>query len=252
VSEAVRVAALYQFKPLPDPAAVRPALAARCCGLGLKGTLLLAPEGINGTVAGTADAVAQLVAGLRDASLLGVAMDGLELKYSAAQAMPFGRLKVRLKREIVTLGDPETDPARRSGRFVAPADWNAVLTDPDTLVLDVRNGFEVALGTFHGAVDPGLTTFSDFRAYAEQALAEHRRRRIAMFCTGGIRCEKASAWLLARGFTEVLQLRGGILNYLEQIPPAASLWRGDCFVFDERVALGPGLTERNASSAETA
>ncbi len=246
------VAALYQFKALPDPASLRLALAAKCCAWGLKGTLLLAPEGINGTIAGPPEAVARLVEGLQDASLLGVAMDGLELKYSTARTQPFGRLKVRLKREIVTLGDPDTDPTRRVGRYIDAADWNAVLADPETLVLDVRNAFEVALGTFDTAVDPGLRTFSDFRAYAEQALAVHRHRRIAMFCTGGIRCEKASSYLLAQGFESVLHLRGGILKYLETIPAAESRWCGTCFVFDERGSLGHGLQEQPYAGAKTA
>jgi len=246
------VAALYQFKALPDPAAVRTGLAAKCCAWGLKGTLLLAHEGINGTLAGTAAGIGHLVEGLRDGSLLGVAMTGMELKYSTARAMPFGRLKIRLKREIVTLGAPETDPTTRVGRYVEPAAWNAVLADPETLVLDVRNGFEVAMGSFEGAVDPGLERFSDFRGYAETALAPHRQRRIAMFCTGGIRCEKASSYLLSQGFGEVLHLKGGILKYLEDIPQAESRWNGECFVFDERVALGPGLEEHGGSGAKPA
>ncbi len=250
--DTVVVAALYQFKALPDAAGLRLPLAAKCCAWGLKGTLLLAPEGLNGTIAGCPDAVARLVDGLRDGSLLGVALDGLELKYSTARTQPFGRLKVRLKPEIVTLGDPDTDPTHRVGRYVAPADWNAVLADPDTLVLDVRNGFEVALGTFDGAVDPGLQKFSDFRTYTEQALAAHRTRRIAMFCTGGIRCEKASSYLLAHGFTDVLHLKGGILKYLETIPEAESRWRGTCFVFDDRVSLGHGLTTPEDTGANSA
>ncbi len=252
MTDAVLIAALYQFKTLPDPAASRSVLAPKCCNWGLKGTLLLAPEGLNGTLAGTPDALAKLVDGLRDGTLLGVAMDGLELKYSTAATQPFGRLKIRLKREIVTLGDPDTDPNNSVGRYIDPADWNAVLADPDTLVLDVRNGFEVALGTFEGAIDPNLQKFSDFRAYADQALSPHRTSRIAMFCTGGIRCEKASAYLLAHGFENVLHLKGGILKYLETIPETDSRWRGACFVFDERAALGHGLVVQNPTGAKSA
>lgn len=240
----VVVAAFYQFVKLSDLPALRTRLASHCCHAGLKGTLLLACEGINGTVAGSSAAVAGLIAGLRDASLLGVELTGLELKYSTAACMPFGRLKVRLKREIVTLGAPGTDPTLAVGRYVAPSDWNEVIADPDTLVLDVRNGFEVELGSFAHAVDPRLGKFSDFRTYADQVLPPHRHRRIAMFCTGGIRCEKASAYLLERGFSDVVHLKGGILKYLEDIPEADSRWRGACFVFDERVALATGLSER--------
>jgi UPF0176 protein len=235
------VAALYQFAEISDPQAMRQALQNFCAPRGLKGTILVAPEGINGTLAGTDEAVAVLVAGLRDGTLTGIAFDGMELKFSTAQSMPFQRLKIRLKREIVTLGAP-VDPTSRVGRTIAPEDWNDIITDPDTMVIDVRNGFEVALGTFEGATDPALKKFSDFRAYAE-TIAQQKTRRIAMFCTGGIRCEKASAYLLDQGFEDVVQLQGGILKYLEDIPASDSRWKGTCFVFDERVALGQGLVE---------
>jgi UPF0176 protein len=159
--------------------------------------------------------------------------------------MPFQRLKVRLKKEIVTLGDTEADPTRQVGTYVAPRDWNALMASPDTLLLDTRNAFEVAIGTFEGAVDPGLASFGDFKDFVAQKLDPSKHRRIAMFCTGGIRCEKASSLLLARGFAEVYHLKGGILKYLEEMPKQHSRWRGDCFVFDERVALGHGLAERS-------
>ncbi len=234
------VAALYQFAEIGDPSALRLALQEFCAALGVCGTLLVAGEGINGTLAGQSDAIATLIAALRDGRF-GLCFDRMELKTSIAQDRPFRRLKIRLKREIVTIG-VVLSPQHQVGLHITAHAWNAVITDPDTLVLDVRNGFEVALGTFSGAVDPGLTKFSDFRAYAA-TLTLHKDRRIAMFCTGGIRCEKASAYLLDQGFSEVLHLQGGILKYLEEVPQAESRWNGTCFVFDERVALGHGLVE---------
>jgi UPF0176 protein len=158
--------------------------------------------------------------------------------------MPFGRLKVRLKKEIVTLGDEAADPTRQVGTYVEPADWNALIASPDTLVLDTRNAFEVAMGTFEGALDPAIASFGQFKQFVAERLDPAKHRKIAMFCTGGIRCEKASSHLLARGFPEVYHLKGGILRYLEEVAEAESRWRGECFVFDERVALGHGLRER--------
>ena len=185
-----------------------------------------------------------LVAELRHGELFAGRLDNLELKFSNSSKMPFQRLKVRLKREIVTLGDLEADPTRQVGTYVAPQDWNALMASPDTLLLDTRNAFEVSMGTFDGALDPKIATFGQFKAFAARHLDPARHRRIAMFCTGGIRCEKASAHLLARGFAEVYHLKGGILKYLEDVSEAESRWRGECFVFDERVALGHGLRER--------
>jgi UPF0176 protein len=239
-----RVAAFYQFAALPDFRELRERLRAICGGLGLKGSVLLAQEGINGTLAGGGEAIAALVAELRDGALFGGRLDNLELKFSQAAAMPFQRLKIRLKREIVTLGDAATDPTRQVGIYVEPAHWNALIAAPDTLVIDTRNAFEVAMGTFAGAVDPGIQSFGQFREFAARHLDPARHRKVAMFCTGGIRCEKASAYLLARGFAEVYHLKGGILKYLEGVPEADSRWRGECFVFDDRVALGHGLRER--------
>jgi UPF0176 protein len=239
-----QVAAFYQFAALPDFRELREPLRAACAGLGLKGSVLLAHEGINGTLAGSADAVGQLIQALRDGDLFGGRFDNLELKFSAASAMPFRRLKIRLKKEIVTLGDASADPTRQVGIYVEPADWNALIAAPDTLVIDTRNTFEVAMGTFSGALDPGIGSFGQFKDFAAQKLDPSKHRKIAMFCTGGIRCEKASAYLLSRGFAEVYHLRGGILKYLEGVPEAESRWRGECFVFDERIALGHGLRER--------
>jgi UPF0176 protein len=243
---AYRVAAFYQFAALPDFRALREPLRALCATLELKGSALLAPEGINGTLAGSDEGIAGLVEALRHGNLFAGRLDRLELKYSSAAVMPFQRLKVRLKKEIVTLGDTGTDPTRRVGTYVDAADWNDLITDPETLVLDTRNAFEVAMGTFEGAVDPALKSFGEFKDFAAQTLDPAKHRRIAMFCTGGIRCEKASAYLLARGFAEVFHLKGGILKYLEGVDEAESRWRGQCFVFYERVALGHGLRERGA------
>jgi UPF0176 protein len=239
-----QVAAFYQFSALPDFRELREPLRAICAGLGLKGSVLLAHEGINGTLAGSRAAIAAWVEQLRQGTLFGGRLNQLELKFSQASAMPFQRLKIRLKKEIVTLGDAATDPTRQVGIYVEPADWNALMSSPDTLVIDTRNAFEIAMGTFEGAIDPKIASFGQFREFAAQQLDLARHRKIAMFCTGGIRCEKASSLLLAQGFGEVYHLKGGILRYLAEVPEAESRWRGECFVFDERVALGHGLRER--------
>jgi UPF0176 protein len=239
-----QVAAFYQFAALPDFRQAREPLRAICAGLRLKGSVLLAPEGINGTLAGAADAIAALITELRRGPLFGGRLDNLELKFSTAAAMPFRRLKVRLKKEIVTLGDANADPTRQAGVHVEPADWNALIAAPDTLVIDTRNAFEVAIGSFAGALDPGIASFGQFKDFAARHLDPARHRTVAMYCTGGIRCEKASAYLLSRGFDRVYQLKGGILNYLETVPETESRWNGECFVFDDRVALGHGLRQR--------
>jgi UPF0176 protein len=246
-----KVAALYRFVALPDFRALRGPLRALCEELGIRGTLLLAEEGINGTVAGEPEAIDALVDQLRHGALFGGRLDGLELKFSRASAMPFRRLKVRLKKEIVTLGDPTTDPTRQVGTYVAPEDWNALLDSPDLIVIDTRNRFEVAMGTFEGAVDPGLTRFSDFRDFVARMLDLAKHRKVAMFCTGGIRCEKASSYLLSRGFEEVYHLKGGILRYLDEVPRDRSRWNGTCFVFDERIALDHGLVEQPFAAEQT-
>jgi UPF0176 protein len=238
------VAAFYQFAALPDFSELREPLRAVCAELRLKGSVLLAHEGINGTLAGSAEAIGDLVEALRDGGLFGGRLDNLELKFSQSAAMPFQRLKIRLKKEIVTLGDPKADPTRQVGTYVDPADWNALISAPDMLVIDTRNAFEVAMGTFAGAVDPGIRSFGQFKDFAARHLDPVRHRKVAMFCTGGIRCEKATAYLLSRGFAEVYHLKGGILKYLEGVPETESRWRGECFVFDDRVALGHGLRQR--------
>jgi UPF0176 protein len=243
------VAAFYQFAALPDFRRLREPLRAICADLKLRGSVLLAHEGINGTLAGSHDAVGALIAQLRDGEMFGGRLDNLELKFSSASAMPFQRLKIRLKKEIVTLGDIEADPTRAVGTYVDAGDWNDLIAAPDTLVIDTRNAFEVAMGSFDGAVDPGLESFGQFKDFVTNTLGSQKHRKIAMFCTGGIRCEKASAYLKSRGFAEVYHLKGGILKYLEAVPESESQWRGECFVFDERIALGHGLRDRRTESA---
>ncbi|MBR0693895.1 rhodanese-related sulfurtransferase [Bradyrhizobium lablabi] len=245
----LKVAAFYQFAALPDFHVLREPLRELGAALGLRGSVLLAHEGINGTIAGAARGIDIFVAELQRGPLFGGRLDNLELKFSETLAMPFQRLKVRLKKEIVTLGDATVDPARHVGTYVDAADWNALISSPDTLVLDTRNAFEVAMGTFEGAVDPKIASFGQFREFAARHLNPARHRKIAMFCTGGIRCEKASSYLLAHDFAEVYHLKGGILKYLEQVPEQDSRWRGECFVFDERVALGHGLRQRARGGA---
>ena len=232
------VLALYQFVPLPDARAMRVPLADLAARLDLCGSLLLADEGINGTVAGTEPAIDAFLDAL--GPLFAGRLDRLTLRRSAAAQRPFGRLKVRLKREIVTLGDPAVDPGRRTGTRVPAGAWNALIERPAVTLIDTRNRFEVAMGSFAGARDPGLSRFGDFTRFTS-TLDPARHPQVALFCTGGIRCEKASAHLLARGFEAVFQLDGGILAYLDAVPAPESRWRGACFVFDGRVALGPGL-----------
>jgi UPF0176 protein len=248
----LKVAAFYQFAALPDFRELREPLRTTGAGLGLKGSVLLAHEGINGTLAGSDEGIGAFVDELQNGDLFAGRLDNLELKFSYAAVMPFQRLKIRLKKEIVTLGDTAADPTRQVGTYVEASDWNALIAAPDTLVIDTRNAFEVAMGTFEGAVDPGIRSFGQFKEFAARHLDPTKHRKIAMFCTGGIRCEKASAYLLAHGFREVYHLKGGILRYLEGMPEEESRWRGECFVFDERVALGHGLRHRqiNDSSHE--
>jgi UPF0176 protein len=243
------VAAFYQFAALPDFRKLREPLRAICAGLELKGSVLLAHEGINGTLAGSADAIDALLAELCDGALFGGRLDNLELKLSSASVMPFARLKIRLKKEIVTLGDAKADPTKAVGAYVDAADWNDLIAAPDTLVIDTRNAFEVAMGSFAGAVDPGIKSFGQFKNFVARKLDPQKHRKIAIFCTGGIRCEKASSYLLSRGFAEVYHLKGGILKYLEAVPESENRWLGECFVFDERVALGHGLRQRETEGA---
>jgi UPF0176 protein len=232
-----RVAALYRFVRLEHYESLRAPLAAFCCGRGIKGTLLLAREGINGTVAGREAAIAELIAHLEAMPEFA----GLDVKYSAATEMPFHRMKVRLKKEIVTMGVADIDPLTGAGAYVEPQDWNALISDPGTVVVDTRNDYEVRLGTFAGAIDPKTPSFRDFPDWVERHRNTLEGKKVAMFCTGGIRCEKATAYVRSLGIEEVFHLKGGILKYLEEVPAEESLWQGECFVFDERVSVAHGL-----------
>jgi UPF0176 protein len=234
------VAALYCFAPFDDPKALQGPLKSLCLEQDVRGTILLAREGINGTIAGSEAGISHVVSAIRDLP----GCEGLDVKYSKAMSPPFQRIKVRLKKEIVTLGIPGVDPARRAGAYVQPEDWNALISDPATIIIDTRNDYEVAIGTFRGALNPKTKSFGEFPNW----FREHREAfgpnpRVAMFCTGGIRCEKSTAFLRQEGIEEVFHLKGGILNYLEKAPADTSLWEGECFVFDERVSLKHGLAE---------
>jgi len=233
----IEIAAFYRFAPVADPVDLRGRLQSVCRAAGARGILLVAKEGINGTLAVEAPGMTGLLAALRAES----GFQDLTPRLSFDEEMPFLRLKVRLKKEIVTLSAPEADPTREVGTYVDPKDWNELISDPDVVLIDTRNDYEFRIGTFRGARDPGTENFGDFPSYVAQNLDPERDQKIAMFCTGGIRCEKASSYLLAKGFKQVFHLQGGILNYLEKISPQDSLWDGGCFVFDRRVALGHGL-----------
>jgi len=237
-----RVAAFYKFFSFPDFEAHRAPLAETLGNAGAKGTVLLAGEGVNGTIAGTHEAIAAALEALR--ALPGA--ETLEAKFSEAEEMPFLRLKVRLKREIVTMGIPGTDPNAMVGTYVEPDAWNDLISDPDTILIDTRNDYEVSIGTFEGAIDPETKTFREFpdwfRAFRERLGAEGRTPKVAMFCTGGIRCEKATHFVKTEGIEDVFHLKGGILKYLETVPEDESKWRGECFVFDERVSVRHDLS----------
>ena len=234
---AIVVAAIYKFVRLEDCTAMREPLLAQCNKFDISGTLLLAHEGINGTIAGTRSDIDQILAYLRSDPRLA----DLEHKESTAEQQPFYRMKVKLKNEIVTMGVPGIDPTELVGHYVKPEEWNALINDPNVLLIDTRNDYEVEVGTFKGALDPRITTFREFPEYVKKNIDPQQKPRIAMFCTGGIRCEKASAYMLQQGFAEVYHLQGGILKYLENVPAEESLWQGECFVFDQRVAVGQGL-----------
>ncbi|MCW5708484.1 rhodanese-related sulfurtransferase [Shinella sp.] len=233
------VAALYHFVAVPRFAELRAPLQALCEENGVRGTLLLAREGINGTIAGPAEGIRRVLAFLRSQPEFAA----LEHKESHAAEMPFLRMKVRLKKEIVTMGVEDIDPTRSVGTYVAPEDWNALISDPDTIVIDTRNDYETAIGMFKGAVDPNTKTFREFPDWVRGHTGLHNKPKIAMYCTGGIRCEKATAFMKEQGFDEVYHLKGGILKYLEEVPAEDSLWEGACFVFDERVSVLHGLKE---------
>ena len=234
-------AALYKFVALPDCAALQAPIHQSCEAHQIKGTILLAAEGINGTIAGLPENIHKVLHFLRTDGQFKGAFANLEHKESFADEHPFYRMKVKLKNEIVTMGVPSVNPNNTVGTYVKPEDWNALISDPDVILLDTRNDYEVHIGTFKGAVDPKTTTFREFPEYVAQNLDKTKHKKVAMFCTGGIRCEKASSYMLEQGFDEVYHLQGGILKYLETVPEAESLWQGECFVFDQRVAVKHGL-----------
>jgi UPF0176 protein len=233
----VTVSAFYKFVEIERPAGLRAALFEACESRRILGSILVAAEGVNGTVSGQERDLADFFGWLRTDPRFA----DLETKDSHAKEHPFGLLKVKLKREIVTFGSPEAKPSEQVGTYVAPKDWNALIEAPDVLVIDTRNAYEVKIGTFKGALDPKTKSFRQFPEFVRQNLDPARHPKVALFCTGGIRCEKASSFLLAQGFPEVYHLEGGILKYLETVPQEESLWQGECFVFDERVSLAHGL-----------
>ena len=236
------IAAFYRFTSLAEPAALREEMLAIFSGGDLRGTMLIAGEGVNGTMAGSAETIDRLLKTLQDK----VGLDRTEVKFSFAEERPFKRLKFRVKQEIIAFRKAKVDPAK-PGRYVEAQAWNALIADPEVLVLDTRNTYESDLGTFEGATTPNTERFSDFATYVRENLDVTKHRKVAMFCTGGIRCEKASAFMLQEGFEEIYHLKGGILKYLEEVPESASKWRGECYIFDERTSVGhedfetPGL-----------
>lgn len=243
----LKVLALYQFKTIKDPLLLQQRVLCECLEQQIKGTLLIAQEGINGTLAGSEAAIDHLWAWLRDKA----GFDGLMTRVSWTEFLPFGKLKVKLKNEIVTMGVEQIDPQVCVGTYVEPSDWNALIQRPEVLLIDTRNDYEYQLGTFVGAINPHTDYFRQFPAYMQQLLAsqvvgDRAFSAIAMFCTGGIRCEKASAYAKQLGIEQVYHLKGGILHYLETIPAEQSLWQGECFVFDERLTVQHGLVARYA------
>ncbi len=232
-----KVAALYKFARLPHYEALQAPLLASLTTNAIKGSILLAAEGVNGTIAGLPESIDKALISLAEITGIG----GIEPKYANAATMPFKRMKVRLKKEIVTIGAVKADPTERVGTYVEPADWNALVNDPDVILIDTRNSYEVGVGTFKGAIDPHTESFGEFPAYVREHLHNQKHKKVAMFCTGGIRCEKASSFMLNEGFDKVYHLKGGILKYLEVMPQDQSTWDGACFVFDERVAVEHGL-----------
>ena len=236
-SDTFMVVALYKFVSLPDFEKIQPELLDYCKEVGLKGTLLLAKEGINGTVSGTKPAIEKLLGYLRTDERL----SDIEYKESFYNELPFHRMKVKLKREIVTMGVEDIDPRYSVGTYVDPKDWNALISDPDVTLIDTRNYYEVDIGTFEGAIDPKTTTFRELPGYIEENMSPKKQKKVAMFCTGGIRCEKSTAYMKQQGFDEVYHLKGGILKYLEDVPEDQSMWKGECFVFDNRVAVNHQL-----------
>ena len=231
------VATFYKFVDISEPEAKQTQILAWCEENNIKGTIILASEGINGTIAGSEQEIACILSHLR--SLQDLA--DLEHKESTAKKPPFARLKVKVKSEIVTLGLPAVNPTQQVGTYVDPQDWNQIISDPEIVVIDTRNDYEVEIGSFQRAKNPNTESFREFPEYIAENLDPQRHPKVAMFCTGGIRCEKASSYMLSQGFKEVYHLKGGILKYLENVPPQESMWEGECFVFDERVAVKEGL-----------
>ena len=234
-------AALYKFVSLPNYKSLQTPILEACVINNIKGTLLLAEEGINGTIAGLPQDIHNLLHFLRTDAIFENRFADLEHKESFASEHPFYRMKVKLKKEIVTLGVPGVSPTKKVGTYVKPEDWNALISDPDVILIDTRNDYEVDIGTFKGAIDPKTTTFREFPEYVAEHFDKTKHKKVAMFCTGGIRCEKASSYMMDQGFEEVYHLQGGILKYLETVPEAESMWEGECFVFDQRVAVKHNL-----------
>ena len=231
------IAALYLFIPVADPAELKQKFLQELSPLQLCGTLLIAPEGINGTLAGSELAIQKLLICLNN----NIGLSQKDVKFSHSEEKPFNRFKIRLKREIVTFNQPHVNPNLRVGTYIEPDQWNTLIEDPDVTVIDTRNKYETLIGTFKNAIDPKIDSFTEFSDYVRENLDPKKHKKIAMFCTGGIRCEKASSFMLAEGFESVFHLKGGILKYLEEIPKEQSRWQGDCYVFDRRMAVGHGL-----------
>jgi UPF0176 protein len=239
-----KVAALYKFTPLEDLPALQKEIKNKCIELDICGTLLLAPEGINGTVAGIEGKIEKIIELLdKRAGILKKGEKACEFKYSDSKDKPFMRMKVRLKKEIVTLRAPEADPLKKVGTYVTPEEWDKLTSDPDVTLIDTRNLYETKMGIFKGAIDPEIDNFTEFKDFVKNKMDPKTHKKVAMFCTGGIRCEKASAYMLAHGFEDVYHLKGGILKYLETIPADKSSWEGSCFVFDKRIGLDHELKE---------
>jgi UPF0176 protein len=233
--------AMYHFVSLPYFRMLREPLLNFCLSRDIKGTLLLADEGINGTLAGPEKSILELLEYLKNDPLFEGNFKGLGHKESWSDKHPFYRMKVKLKKEIVTLGVPDVSPTKMVGKYVKPKDWNSIISDPEVVLIDTRNDYEYAIGTFRGAINPKTTTFREFPEYIKTHFDPKKHKKVAMFCTGGIRCEKASSYMMSEGFDEVYHLEGGILKYLEEVKPEESLWQGECFVFDQRVAIKHGL-----------
>lgn len=242
-TSAVTVSTFYHFSPLAAPAELKPSLLSEMHALGLKGTITLAHEGINATIAGTETAIERMIVQLR--ALPG--FQSLDHRISRTNSIPFGRGKVKVKRELISLG-AKADPSVCVGEHIPPAQWNAIISAPDVITIDTRNDYEFHIGHFKGAVNPATRHFKEMVAFTKTHLDPKTHPRVAMYCTGGIRCEKYSAYLLTQGFQNVYHLQGGILSYLESIPASQSLWEGECYVFDERVAVGHGLTASQEAS----